>query len=811
MDAFWLDLRVALRQCRRRPGFVLTVVSTLALTIGATTAVFAVVNAVLLRSLPFAAPERLVYVTSVRPDNPAAPFTLPEYMDYRQRVQGLAGLAAYANWSASISVGDVMERFQGSRMSANVFDVLGVAPSAGRLLRESDDRPDAPAVAVLSHRLWQRLFGRDPGAVGRTVRINGEPYAIAGILPRHFPLPLRDIDVVVPLAPDRDPLRHERNSVNFLRFVGRLGPAVPSAQAQAELTSICLSLRRQFPVEYARKDGVRLDSLQDTLVGDHRRPMLLLLASVVVVLGTALANLLSLLLVRTGERSRELSVRVALGAARSHLVRQLSLEGLLLTLAGGGLGAILAAWACRAALAWAPASLPRTGEVRVDGTFFLVAAGLTAAATVLFAIVPMGAVLRVRAGAPLALATRGAVGDRRDRGMRNTLVVAEISAALVLLLATVLLVQNLLRLQRVPLGFRTDGVFQARVTLPPSYGTPEDLTRFADRLSTRLTQSPGVRSVGIISAAPLSGLLLSVPFTVEGRPPSSERESPSANLRVISPGYLAAAGTRLARGRNFVDADRANTPAVAIVSEALSRRFLTGDPVGQRLLIDDNNTGPRPVEIVGVVENVTQTTLEGPPSADIYLALPQIHPDGASFLRSNQFWVARLDTNPDAFRASFSRELAAVDPDAAVSTAGTMRQYVDAWLAPRRFSLGLFVAFSATVVLLALSGLYGLISYTVNQRRREIAVRMAVGATPRDVQSLILRQAARLAVAGAALGLVGSVAANPLLRGIAESASAGIAVWAATTGVLVAVVTLAGWLPARRAARVEPTVALQGD
>jgi putative ABC transport system permease protein len=811
MDAFWLDLRVALRQCRRRPGFVLTVVSTLALTIGATTAVFAVVNAVLLRSLPFADPQRLAYVTSVRPDNPAAPFTLPEYLDYRQRVQGLAGLAAYANWSASISVGGVMERFQGARMSANSFEVLGTAPSAGRLLRDSDDRPDAPATAVLSYRLWQRLFGGDPGAVGRTIPINGEPYTIAGILPRHFPLPLRDVDVVVPLVPDRDPLRHERNSVNFLRFVGRLKPNVTPGQAQAEMTSICLSLRRQFPVEYARKDAVRLDPLQDTIVGDHRRPMFLLLASVVVVLGAALANLLSLLLVRTGERSRELSVRVALGAARSHLVRQLSLEGFLLTLAGGGLGALLAAWACQAALAWAPASLPRTGEVRVDGTFLLVAAGLTAAATVLFALVPIGAVLRLRAGAPLALATRGAVGDRRDRGMRNALVVAEISAALVLLLATVLLVQNLLRLQRVPLGFRTDGVFQARVTLPPAYRSPEDLTRFADRLSDRLTRSPGARGVGLISAAPLSGLLVSVPFTVEGRPPSSERESPSANLRVLTPGYLPAVGTRLTRGRNFSEADRANTPAVALVSEALTKKFLSGDPVGQRLFIDDNNTGPRPVEIVGVVENVTQTTLEGPPSADIYLALPQIHPDGASFLRSNQFWVARLDTEPNTFRSTFLRELAALDPDAAVSTTGTMRQYVDAWLAPRRFSLGLFVAFSATVILLALSGLYGLISYTVNQRRREIAVRMAVGATPRDVQRLILRQAARLAVLGAALGLVVSVAANPLLRGIAENASAGVAVWAATTGVLVGVVTLAGWLPARRASRVHPTAALQGD
>ena len=811
MDAIWLDLRLALRQCRRKPGFALTVVSTLALAIGATTAVFAVVNAVLLRALPFSAPERLVYLTSVRPDLAAAPFTLPEYMDYRQQTRSLAGVAAYANWSASMESKGVMERFQGARMSANMFDVLGVAPAAGRLLRDSDDRADAPAVAVLSYRLWQRLVGGGSEAVGRSVRINGESYVVVGVLPRRFPLPLRDVDVVVPLVPDRDPLRHVRNSVNFLRLFGRLNPGVSSEQAQAELTSICLSLRRQFPVEYARKDGVHLASLQDTLVGDHRRPMLLLFASVVVVLGAALANLLCLLLVRTGERLPELSVRVALGASRSHLIRQLSLEALLLTSAGGSLGCLLAAWAGKAALAFAPGSIPRTDEVGVDGSSLLFALGLTAAATLLFALVPMFAVFRARADAPLALASRGAVGNRRDRGMRNALVVAEISAALVLLVATVLLVQSLLRLQRVPLGFRTEGVFQARVTLPPAYRSPEDLTRFSEQLTSRLSSSPGAREAGLISVAPLSGLLLAVPFSVEGQPPATEREATSANLRVITPRYLAAAGTRLVFGRNLSETDRADKPAVALVSEALSRRFLSSRPVGQRLLIDDNNEGPRPVEVVGVVENVAQTTLDGPPSLDVYIPLQQIHPDGVSYLRNNQFWVVRLDTEPGAFRATFLAELRAVDPDAAISSTGTMGQYLDAWLAPRRFSLGLFVAFSATVVLLALSGLYGLVSYTVNQRRREIAVRMAVGATPRDVQRLILRQAARLTVVGGALGLAIAAAARPLLAGIVEGASAGFPVLVATTGALVVVVTLAGWMPARRAARVEPTSALRGD
>jgi len=447
----------------------------------------------------------------------------------------------------------------------------------------------------------------------------------------------------------------------------------------------------------------------------------------------------------------------------------------------------------------------------VDAPFLLVAAGLTAAATALFALVPMSAVFRAGAAASLPRSSRGATTDRRDRRTRNALVVAEISVALVLLLATGLLVQSLLKLQRVPLGFSTEGAFQARVTLPPAYRSAEDLERFAERMEARLKASPGVREVGLISSAPLSGVLVSVPFAIAKRPPATERDVPNANLRILTPGYLAAAGTRLVRGRNFAETDRAGSPPVALVSEALAHRFLPGEPIGQMLLVDDNNTGPRPVEVVGVVGNVTQTTLDGPPSVDVYLPLPQVHPDGVSLLRNNQFWVVRLDTDPGAFRVPFLRELSNVDPDAAVSSTGTLRQYVDVWLAPRRFSLGLFVAFSATVVLLALSGLYGLVSYTVSRRRREIALRMAIGATPREVQRMILRQASRLTLAGAAIGLALAAAARPLLRDLVEGASVSLPIWTATTGVLLAVVTLAGWLPARRAARVEPTAALRGE
>jgi predicted permease len=811
MDSLWKDVRVAIRQCRRQPGFALAVVSTLALAIGANVAVFSVVNTVLLRALPFASPERIVWVSSVRADNPDAPFSLPEFMDYRERTRTLAGLGAYANWSASIAGEGITERFQGARMSANAFDIFGLTPAAGRLLQPSDDSADAPRVAVLSYRLWQRQFGGNADVVGRHLRINGEPYAVVGILPPHFPLPLRDVDVVAPLVPDREPLRHVRNSVNYLRLFGRLNPGVTREQAEAELTAICRALRQQFPVEYARKEAVKAVPIHDALVGDFRRPMLFLLGAVVVVLGTALANLLSLVLVRANERQPELSIRIALGASRLQLMRQLTVEALLLTVAGSGLGWLLAAWGTAAAMPWAPPSIPRLGETGVDGTILLFAGVVTAGVTALLSLAPLGAVMRMKAGDALRLTSRGSVGDGWNRRVRHALVVAEISAALVMVLATTVLVQSVLRLQQVQPGFSPDAVFQARVSIPPTYRSPDDLSRFYESLSERLGSMPGVQSVGLISAAPMSGLLATVPFDIVGEPARDARERLSANLRVITPGYLAAAGTRLLNGRAFQETDRPNTPPVAVVSAAFADRFLTGGALGRQIRIDDNNKGPRAVEVVGVVENVRQVALDAPPTFDVYIPLRQIHPDGVVFLRNNQFWMIRTGGAPGALRVPFLAHLRAVDPDAAIASTGTMRMFVDEWLGPRRFSLGLFTAFSLTAVLLAVSGLYGLVSYTVSQRQREIGVRMAIGATERDVYRLILREAARLGLAGAALGLCLAGAARPLASRLARDMSADPLVIAAATVLLIAVVMLAAWLPARRAARIQPTLALKGE
>jgi putative ABC transport system permease protein len=810
MSALVSDLRIALRRHVRQPGYAATVVGTLALTVGATTAVFSVVSTVLVRALPFASPERLVWIASVRPDNPSAPFSLPEFMDYRSRTRTLSGLAAYANWSASMAGDGVTERLQGARMSANAFDVLGVSPAAGRLLHESDDRPDAPPVVVLSHRLWQRRHGGSPDVLGKAVRINGEPFLVVGVLPAQFPLPLRDLDVVTPLAPDRDPLRHARNSVNFLRVFGRLSPGLDAAQAQSELTAICRSLRQQFPVEYARKEAVGTLPLHEALVGDHRQSMLLLLGAVLVVLAAALSNLVSLAIVRANGRRAELSMRVALGASRRQITRQLAVEASLLAGAGSGLGWLLAAPAVGAVMRWAPALVPRLGEVSLDAMVAVFVTAVTALVTALLTAAPLGVIGATPAGDALRGAGRGAIGDRWNRRVRNAMVVAQITAALVLLLATTVLVENLLRLRDRRPGFDPDGVFQARVSLPTAYRSPADLSRFYERLGDRLAASPGVVQAGVISVAPLSGLLATVPFSVEGQPPA-ERDRPSANLRAISPGYAPTVGTRLLHGRPFSENDRSDTPPVALVSAALADRFLSGRAVGRRLLIDDNNEGPRPIEVVGVVENVRHAALDLPPALDIYIPLRQIHPDGVPLLRNNQFWMIRTESDPAAFPATFLAHLRAVDPDAAVSGTGPMRQFLDASLGPRRFNLGLFGAFACTAVLLAGLGLYGLVSYAVGQRAGEIALRMAIGATRGDVRRMILRQAAGLGLAGAGagLGLVGAL--RPLFSGMAPDARIDPVGAAATAAVLVGVVVVAAWLPSRRAARIEPTLALKAQ
>jgi putative ABC transport system permease protein len=803
------DVRVAIRQHLQRPGFALTVIATLAVTIGATTVVSAVVEAMLVRGLPFTRSDRLMWVASVRADNPSAPFTLPEYLDYRARTRSLSGLAALANWSGSVAGDGATERLTGARMSGNAFTVLGATPAAGRLLTESDDSPDAAPVVVLSYRVWQRRFGGSASAIGRSLRINGESFVIAGVLPAQFPMPVQDLDLVTALKPESDPLRHRRNSVNFLRFFGRVADGVTIEQAQAELTTICQTLRDQFPIEYARKQGIAMVPLRDQLVGSHRRTVLTLFGAVVIVLATALANLTSLTLVRAQARSGELTVRAALGASRWQLARTLGAEAAVLVGIATTAGLMLAALTLRVLVLTAPASVPRLGEASIDSLAMLIAGALAAVAAGLLVATPLMTVARVD-GANALRSSRGAIGDRWNRRLRDVIVTGEIAAALVLLLATVLLIDHLRSLGRVDAGFVTDHVFAARVALPTSYRSAADVARFYDRLAERLRQSPDVKRFGVISVAPLSGLLATVPFSVEGASVDA-RERVMANLRTISPGYLDTVTTPVLQGRTFTDDDREGTLDVAMISASLAERVLPDGAVGKRLLINDNNDGPRPVAIVGVIGDVRHIALDQPAGLDIYLPLRQIHRDRVSALVTNQFWMVKTGSDPAAFGRTFVDHLQAVDPDAAVSSPGEMEQTVDAWLAPRRFTLGLFGAFSLTAVALAVFGLYGLVAFVVAQRSREIGVRIAIGASRGDVVRMVLAHAGRVIAFGVSAGAI----AAALLRPSVARWFAGIDVnpitVAAAIVMLILTVLSAAALPARRAAHIDPALALRTD
>lgn len=809
MRAVTSDIRAAIRTHFRQPGFALTVILTLAITVGATASVFAVVDAVLLRGLPYASPDRLVWVASVRSDNPSAPFTLPEYMDYRARTRSLSGLAALTNWSGTVAGDSATERLTGVRMSGNAFAILGATAAAGRLLTDTDDRPGAPPVVVLSHRFWQRRFGGSPAVIGTTLRINGEPYMVAGVLPAQFPMPVQELDLVTALKPDADPLRHLRNSVNFLRFFGRLADGTTVEGAQAELTTICGALREQFPVEYARKQRVAVVPLQEQLVGTQRGAMLMVFGAVIVVLAAALSNLVSLTLVRAQGRRAELTLRAAIGATRSDQLRLLTIEAALLTAIAAVAGWVMAAQMLRAAILMAPASVPRLGEASLDArsavftlTLIVTAAGLLIAA-------PFLAEARTNASEVLR-SSRGTASDRWSRRIRDVVVTAEMAAALVLAVATFLLIKNLHELGTVDTGFDPERVFEARVSVPSSYRTPDHLARFYDRLADRLRESPDVTRFGVINIAPLSGLLATVPFSVEGQV-TNPRDRLMANLRVVSPAYPETIAARLVNGRWFTEDDRAGTPDVALISEELAERFISTGAVGSRLLIDDNNHGPRPVQVIGVIGGMRHVALDEPPGLDIYLPLRQIHPDRVTAVATNQFWMVKINSDPAAFARTFTADLRSVDSDAAVSGARAMTQSMATWLAPRRFTLALFAAFASAAVLLAMLGLYGLVAYTVSQRWREIGVRMAIGASHRQVVRMIVVHAARLAAAGIVIGVMIGAAIHPALASLVVGINVDPKVVAIAALLLAVTALAAAWLPARRAAAIDPATALRAD
>ena len=813
MRAFLQDLRYGARSLRKNPAFAVVAVITLALGIGATTAVFSVVNSVLLRSLPFKSPDQLVWVWSRRADNNKAPFSLPDFLDYRDQNQTLLEISAFANIGLSLSGAERTDRVQGLRVSANLFQLLGVEASHGRLMFRQDDEPGQRHVVVLSYECWQRRFAGDAQIVGKILNLNGESYEVIGILPRSFSLPNPEAELAIPLAPDLDPLRNVRSSTNFLRAIARLKTGVTRNQAEADLSAIVERARQQYGDAYRRKTGINLVPLYEELVGNLRTGLFVLFGAVILVLLIGCSNLAALSLTRASARSQEIAIRKAIGATSARMVAQLLTESLMLAFFGGAAGLLLATWGVRALLFLSPTQLPRAQEVGIDLRVLAFATGASVLSAVVFGVLPAGQGAKTKMSSALIASSRGVGAGLRQNRWRSILVIVEVALCFVLLIGAGLLIQSFKRVQAIQPGFDPDDTLAVRLSLPKAgYKNRAAVALFCDKLLPGIQALPGVQEVGAVSILPMSGGGNTINFSVVGQA-ASAGDKYSANIRSATPDYFRAMRIPLLQGRFFSDHDNGHSVPVALVNETMARRLWPGgDAIGARINIDDNNTGPRPVEIKGIVGNVKHVNLESDQTFDIYIPLAQIHEDNIGMITNSQYWILRSKGESRSLETAFFRELQKVDRDVAISNFRTMEDYLSDSVAPRRFSLQILTFFSVAALLLAVTGIYGVVSYTVTQRTPEIGIRLALGAGRSQVFWLILSQGARVVFLGLVLGLTGAFAITRVIRSLLFGVTPSDPLTFVFVSVLLMVVALiACSIPARRATKVDPLIALRNE
>ncbi|HKS03984.1 MAG TPA: ADOP family duplicated permease, partial [Chthoniobacterales bacterium] len=563
------DLKFAFRQLQKSPGFTFVAILTLALGIGANVAIFSVVNTVLLRPFAFSQPDHLVWIASELTTNPRAPFSLPEFCDYRDQTTLFDGLAAVGSYNANLIDSGEPERVQGLRLSANIFQLLGVRPIRGRAFVAEDDALNAAPIAMISYGLWSRRYAKE-NVVGRSVNLNGEPRTIVGVLPPDFALPNFESDIVVPLQPEGDPRRKIRTSVHFLRFVGRLKPGVTLAQGRAELDAIRHDIRRKFPEGNIGSTGITVLPLTEEIVGNVRPMLITILGAVAALLLIACANLASLSLARAAGRQHDLAVRAALGAARSQLVRLLFAESAVLAFVGGVTGFLIALWGSDILIRFVPADLPRANGVAIDARVLLFTAGVAIAATIVCGLAPAWLLSRADLREPLA-SGRSGVGSSAQSRVRRLLVTAQVALALVLLAGAGLFLRSFAQLTTENPGFDAHGLLTVRLSLSTDgYPDRASVVRLVDKFVPRLASIPGVESAAVVSLLPLGGGgHSSINFTVQDRPPSKREDIPRANYRIVTPGYISAMRIPLFSGRDFTEEDDPNRPAVALVSASL--------------------------------------------------------------------------------------------------------------------------------------------------------------------------------------------------------------------------------------------------
>ena len=808
MGTFLQDIRYGLRRIVQNPGFSAIAVLTLALGIGATSTIFSVVNAVLLRPLPFHDPQHLVAVSQVTTDTQAGavPMSFTKYEAIRDQSQSLARIAVYYPISPSLGGESEPEQIAAARVSGDLFGLLGVAPQLGRGFDAAEMTPGGADAAVITDGLWHRRFGGEPTVLGRTLRLDGKDITVVGVLPAafRFPLQLPEPQVWMPRVSEPDALTPAQvhSGASYLSFVARLQPGRTIAQAQAELDTINARYREQYG-SYVDATRFRLQaqSLAESLVGTSRPPLALLLAAVAFVLLIVCTNVASLQLARGSARVREMAVRKALGASRVRLVRQLLVESLALSLVGGALGLLLALAAVPLAQQITAGTLPRLEETRVDGTVLLFSLALCGLTAVAFGVVPALHASRGDLQTGLRQGGRGS-SDGAARSRLRVLFVGEVAVALVLLTGAGLLVRSLAGLVSVDPGFKPQGVTAIPITLPVArYSQPARQADLFRQLLERAAALPGVKAAAATSYVPLSGAFRFVFFCPEGRVCEGIGKDPVIAQRQITPDYFEATRTPLRRGRAFTAADTAQSLPVVIVNETTARRYWPGaDPIGKHLA---NSRDKVQREVVGVAADVKFRSLDAPNIEEMYLPLAQSPWPSMTVL-------VRSDADPRPLVAAVRQELARLDPDIAVSGVQSLDEIVSGSVAQPQLVERVVAVFAALALVLASIGIYGVMSYSVAERTRELAVRMALGAGPREILRLVLGEGLGLTAAGLVLGLAVSLAATRLMSSLLFGVSATDPVtFGGAVGVLAATALLASFLPARRGMRLSPVRALR--
>ena len=808
------DLKLALRQLRKSPGFTLVAIFTLALGIGLNTAIFSVVNAVLLKPPQYKNPEPLVWIWSTRKNVPRAFYSIPNFNDTRAQSQTINDWIAFSSWGANLRGPNETERLQGIKISPGALQNLGVVAAAGRIFMSDDEKPDSARLVMLSYGVWQRRFGGDPHIIGTTQILNGDSYTVIGVLPREAVIPNAEIDVIAPLNLDTDERRTERGT-NFLRLMARLKPGVTPQQAQAELAAISDRLREQFPTDNGNLSAPRVLKLQDEIVGEYKQMLAIIFGAVIAVLMIACFNLANLQLARASARQHELAIRSALGASRWQILRQLLSEGALLALAGGFIGLLLASWGKDVLVWFAPSDFPHARDVTVDTYVIGFCLGISVLAALAVNFVPAFRAASGDINKDLKSSSLSTGADRSRSRARNALVVSEVALSLVLLICVGLLIKSFARLERVNPGFDYHRALAVRLALPPAKYSDGDVAKqFYDRLASRLQSLPGVDSLGAVSALPMSGLMARTEFLISGKPPARPSDVPGAQHRWVTPGYFAAMHMPLQRGRDFTEHDSRESAGVVVIDEALARRFFAdSDPIGTHIRVTLGDvTSDRDYEIIGVVQSVKHNTLTEEPIPTFYGPMPQIPKPVAGFLANNLSLVVRTSMDAQTVAESVRRELRTIDSDVAISTVKPLEQIIMTSVASRRFNLVLLAAFAGTALLLAAVGIYGVIAFVVATRTREIGVRMALGARRSDVMRLVLGHGLKLVIAGIAAGWIGAlIATRGLTSLLFATAPTDPLTYGVVGGLLVIVALLASYVPARRATKVDPIQALRTE